>query len=247
MPEEQTSKPSGAAEKFAPYALPVSIVVAGALIAAAIYSLGGGIQLTPKKTTVGVPSPTPSQQPSLPSSGTGKVNLKVTDDDHIRGNKSAPVTIVEFSDLQCPFCSRFHPTMKQALKEYGDKVRWVYKHFPLDALHPEARPAAEASECVWEQKGNDGFWQFVDGVFENQQRIGSDLYKELAQKIGVNMSQFDNCVSSRKYQQKVESQYQEGTAAGVRGTPGSFVNGEPLFGAVPYDALKAAIDRALGK
>jgi protein-disulfide isomerase len=243
--EQATKKCCDTAERFAPYALPASIVIAGALIAAAIYSLGNGIQL-PKLPAKGTINDT-AQNPSLPSNGNGAVQVNVTDNDHIRGNKSAPVTIVEFSDLQCPFCKRFHPTMQQALQAYGDKVRWVYKHFPLDSLHPEARPAAEASECVWEQKGDDGFWQFVDGVFENQEKIGSALYRELAQKIGLNMGQFDNCVSSRKYQKKVEGDFQQGTAAGVNGTPTSFVNGEALPGAMPYDTLKAAIDRALAK
>lgn len=232
-----------------PYATPASIVLAGALIAGAIFFAGGAGPVGLQKAEVGLTGsnkPTSAPPPSGDGTGSaGKVELNVGSDDHIRGNPSAPVTIVEFSDLQCPFCQRFHPTLQQALAEYGDQVRWVYKHFPLDAIHPNARPAAEASECVAEQKGNDGFWQFVDGVFENQSRIGPDLYRELAQNIGLNMGQFDDCVSSRKYQQKVEDQYQQGVAAGVRGTPGSFVNGEAVSGAVPYDTLKAAIDKAL--
>lgn len=234
-----------------PYAIPLSIVLAGVIIAGAILFVGGGKSVELQKAEVGSTGfNNPTSAPSLPDGSTGsagKVELNVGSDDHIRGNPSAPVTIVEFSDLQCPFCQRFHPTLQKALAEYGDQVRWVYKHFPLDAIHPNARPAAEASECVAEQKGNDGFWQFVDGVFENQSRIGPDLYRELAQNIGLNMAQFDDCVSSRKYKQKVEDQYQEGVAAGVRGTPGSFVNGEAVSGAVPYDTLKAAIDRALQK
>lgn len=95
--------------------------------------------------------------------------LSITEKDHIRGNPNAQITIVEFSDFQCPFCRRFHPTVQQALAEYGDQIRWVYKHFPLDQLHPQARPAAEASECIAEQKGNDGFWQFADEVFKSQE------------------------------------------------------------------------------
>lgn len=97
--------------------------------------------------------------------------IQISDQDHIRGSVSAPVTIVEFSDLQCPFCGRFHPTLQKALQEYGDKVRWVYKHFPLDSIHAQARPAAEAAECIAEQKGDDGFWKFTDGVFKNQDRL----------------------------------------------------------------------------
>ena len=95
--------------------------------------------------------------------------LSVTEKDHIRGNLNAQITLVEFSDFQCPFCRQFHSTVQQALSEYGDQVRWVYKHFPLDQIHPQARPAAEASECIAEQKGSEGFWQFTDAVFKFQE------------------------------------------------------------------------------
>jgi len=94
--------------------------------------------------------------------------LEVAEDDHVQGNPSAPITLVEFSDFQCPFCKRFHPTVEQIFAEYGDQVKWVYKHFPLDQIHPQARPAAEASECIAEQKGEEGFWQFADAVFKAQ-------------------------------------------------------------------------------
>lgn len=242
MPEEQQNWQT----KYSPYFIPAAILIAGIMIASSILYTGGAFQGLPTTETKEDTGKTLGGQPSVQQPGSaGKTDIEVSQNDHIRGNPSAQVTIIEFSDLQCPFCKRFHPTAQQALAEYGNKIRWVYKHFPLDAIHPEARPAAEASECVWEQKGNDGFWQFVDGVFENQDRIGAALYRELAQQIGVNMAQFENCVSSRKYQQKVEDDYNAGVAAEVRGTPGNFVNGEPIPGAVPYEILKAAIDRAL--
>lgn len=98
--------------------------------------------------------------------GTGKteglVIEPVNDSDHLLGNPNAPVLMVEYSDLECPFCQRFHPTMKQALDEYEGQIAWVYRHFPLDALHPNARKAAEASECVAKVAGNDKFWEFID-------------------------------------------------------------------------------------
>ncbi|MDP2735432.1 MAG: DsbA family protein [bacterium] len=153
--------------------------------------------------------------------------------------------MVEFSDLQCPYCKSFHPTVQQALAEYGDSIRWVYKHFPLDGLHPQARPAAEASECVWEQTGDEGFWQFADTMFEKQELLSSAFYRTTAQQLGVNLSQFDTCVSTRKYQDKVEADYQQGIQAGVNGTPGSYVNGTPVRGAVQYSQLKAIIDSEL--
>lgn len=92
--------------------------------------------------------------------------LTITEKDHVKGNSNAQITLVEFSDFQCPFCKRFHPTVQQALAEYGDQIRWVYKHSPIDQIHPQARPAAEASECIAEQKGSEGFWQFADALFE---------------------------------------------------------------------------------
>ncbi|OHA63384.1 MAG: hypothetical protein A2842_01485 [Candidatus Wildermuthbacteria bacterium RIFCSPHIGHO2_01_FULL_48_25] len=173
------------------------------------------------------------------------MEFTITEQDHIRGNPDAEVTLVEFSDLQCPFCRSFHPTVQQALEEYGDTIRWVYKHFPLDNIHPEARPAAEAAECVWKQKGDEGFWAFADKVFEEQDRIGSTLYREVAESLGMDIAKYDTCVSQRTYEDKVEQDYQQGLRAGVTGTPGSYVNGIPVKGAVPYATLKAAIDQAL--
>jgi len=173
------------------------------------------------------------------------VNIKLSGKEYIRGDKNAKIKIVEFSDYQCPFCSRFHPTMQQVMAEYGDQVAWIYKHFPLDSLHPQARPASEASECVGEQKGNDGFWSFTDGIYANQATMGTALYEQLAQEAGVNMTKFNDCVSSRKYQQKVEADYQEGLSYGVDGTPGSFINGVPVRGALPYESIKSIIDAQL--
>jgi len=173
----------------------------------------------------------------------GPVDIKVTDDDHIQGDlDKAKITIVEFSDFQCPFCQSFHPTLEKIVSEYGNDVAWVYKHFPLDSIHPNARPAAEASECAAEQ---DKFWEFAGKLFENQSRLGTDYYKELASELGLNTKKFNSCVDSGKYKDKVESDYQEGVAAGVRGTPGSFINGQPLNGAQPYETVKAAIDSLL--
>lgn len=213
------------------FAVPLSIIVTGLIIA-------GAIVYTQKPKSNGLEKKATQEESK-------RQEFTITKEDHIKGNPKAPVTIVEFSDFQCPFCQRFHSTVEQALKDYPDKVRWVYKHFPLDQIHPQARPAAEASECAWEQKGNDGFWQFADAIYENQERLGKSLYQELAEKLGLNMEQFINCLSSRKYEDKVEADYQEGIKAGVRGTPGSFVNGELISGAVPYETLKEAIEKAL--
>ncbi len=165
-------------------------------------------------------------------------------EEHVRGDIDAPITIVEFSDFQCPFCLKFHPTMMQVMQNYQGQVKWVYKHFPLDSKHPQARPAAEASECAAEQ---NKFWEFADGLFENQPRLGQALYKDLASQLGLDMNQFEDCVSSRKYKDKVEQDLQQGIASGVKGTPGNFINGQLIPGAVTYENLKSSIDQVLSE
>lgn len=185
-----------------------------------------------------VGAPTPSAE--------NPVNIQLSGDEYVRGDKDAKVKIVEFSDYQCPFCSKFHPTMQQVMSEYGDKVAWIYKHFPLDSLHPQARPAAEAAECVAEQAGNGGFWDFTDYLFANQSKLSASFFEEAADQVGfIELDKFKECVSSRKYQQKVEADYQEGLSYGVDGTPGSFVNGVPVRGALPFETVKSIIDAQL--
>lgn len=172
----------------------------------------------------------------------------VTDDDHIRGDKNAEITVIEYSDFECPFCSRFHPTMQQVMTDYSGKVRWVYRHFPL-SFHPEALPAANASECAAEQ---NKFWEYADKLFENQDSLSSDYYKKLATELGLNVNQWQGCFDGSKYADKIESQSAGGASAGVTGTPGSFIvdqdgNAIPIKGALPYSSVAAAIDQLLGK
>lgn len=218
--------------------VPISIVISAFIIVGGILFTGGLPDTS--RGTAGNVQPTNNVVPSG-----GNIDIEVSDSDHIRGNPSAKVTLVEFSDFECPFCQRFHPSVVQALEEYGDDLRWVYKHFPLTQIHPQAFPAAEASECVWEQKGDDGFWEFTDAMFNNQGSLGLELYQSTARSIGVNMNQFDSCVSSRRYQDKVQADLDLGTKFGVTGTPASYVNGVPVRGAVPYEQLKAIIDAQL--
>ncbi|MBI4256545.1 DsbA family protein [Candidatus Uhrbacteria bacterium] len=170
----------------------------------------------------------------------------VTEADHIRGNVDAPITIIEYSDFQCPYCSRFHPTMLQVMEEYTDSVRWVYRHFPL-SFHPEATPAALAAECASEQ---GKFWEYADALFENQSSLGSEYYATLAADLGLNTTQWQDCFNTEKYNDVIEAQAQSGGAAGVSGTPGSFVidqdgNAIPIKGALPFSSVAAAIDSVL--
>ncbi len=222
------------------YITPLSIIIASLIVGGAI------VYSKSPQSTVGLSQKSAITQVTSPEKEEGaKAEFTITGEEHIRGNPEAPVTIVEFSDFQCPFCQRFHSTVQQIIEDYPNQVRWVYKHFPLDSIHSQARPAAEAAECVFEQKGNNGFWQFTDALFKNQSRLGGDLYKELAQSLGVSINEFESCISSGRYKDHVEADYQEGIKAGVRGTPGSFVNGESVSGAVPYETLKTAIEKAL--
>ncbi|NQU82743.1 MAG: DsbA family protein [Parcubacteria group bacterium] len=163
---------------------------------------------------------------------------------HIRGNFEAPITIIEFSDFQCSFCARFHDTMKEVAEAYPTQVKWVYKHFPLDSIHPYARKASEASECASDQ---NKFWEYTDGLYAGQSEITPEFLKELAKEIALDAVTFDECLDSGKYADKVEADYQEGIAAGVSGTPGSFINGELLGGAVPFSSIESKIEGILSE
>lgn len=175
---------------------------------------------------------------------------KLQDGDHVRGAKNPEVLMISYSDYECPFCARFHPTALQALDEYKDKLAFVYRHFPLDSIHPNARPAAVASECIAQLGGVEAFWKFTDYIFENQTTSLTDLSKTAVEASQINKSAFDNCFKDNKTADKVESDYQSGVGAGVTGTPGNFIvnsKGEvwQLPGAVPYATLKQTIEEAL--
>lgn len=175
--------------------------------------------------------------------------VDVSADDHLRGSLDADVFVIEYSDFECPFCQRFHPTVQQAVDEYGDQIAWVYRHFPLEMLHPNANPAAQASECVAELGGNEAFWTFADALFEGSPASLTNL-SELAGEAGVDTTAFDNCFDNEKYADKVQEQYDAGAAVGVTGTPGTVIvnkNGDSWLmpGAVPYATLQEAIDTAI--
>ena len=175
----------------------------------------------------------------------------VSESDHIRGSRDAEIVVIEYSDFECPFCERFHPTMKQALEEYGDKIAWIYRQFPLISIHPRAFPSANASECVANLGGNDAFWKFTDTVFGNQEKyLTDDGLAEAAVASGVKKDEFTSCYSAKKFESVVTSQQSGGEAAGITGTPGSFVINKKgdawlVSGAVPFESLKATIDEAL--
>ncbi len=161
----------------------------------------------------------------------------------LRGNPKAPVTIVEFSDFQCPFCVRARPTVNKVREVYGDRVRFAFRHYPLD-FHPQAQKAGEAAACAGEQ---DRFWQMHDRLWENPQKLGVPELKAHAQAIGLNPAAFATCLDSGRHAGLVESDMKAGQAYGVSGTPAFFVNGRPLVGAQPFEAFQAVIEDELAR
>jgi len=167
-----------------------------------------------------------------------------------RGPKDAKVTIVEYSDFQCPFCARVYTTLEQqVLKDYGDKVRFIYKNFPLSSIHPWAEDGAVASECGFQQ-GNDQFWAMYNGLFSKQGEITKDNLRdkvtEIAQGAGMDVAKFQECFDGKKTLDAVKADQSEGTALGVNSTPTFFVNGRRLSGAQTPENFKQLIDQELG-
>jgi protein-disulfide isomerase len=158
-----------------------------------------------------------------------------------KGPETAPIELIEFSDFQCPYCESAFPTVNQVLKTYGDRIHFIYRHYPL-AIHPRARPAAEASQCAAEQ---GKFWQFHDKLFGDQSKLGDEDFKQHAAQLGLDTAQFNACVDSRKYQVEIDNDIHAGDEAGVSGTPAFYINGRMLSGAQPFEAFKSIIDEEL--
>ena len=187
--------------------------------------------------------------------GAAKMRPVSKDRDHIRGNPDAPVTLIEYSDFECPFCKSFHLTVKKVVAESNGHVRWVYRHFPLDQIHPvKARKEAAASECAAELDGNDAFWKFADRFFEltpsNNRTDIDTVLPQIAREIGLDEAKFASCLASGRHDRRVEDDYQDAGASGGRGTPWSIVVSKsgktyPLSGAQHYAALKQLVDLAL--
>jgi protein-disulfide isomerase len=158
------------------------------------------------------------------------------------GPADAPITIVEFSDYQCPYCRRWHDQVYEPLlAAYPGKIKFVYRHLPLDSIHPDAIPAAEAAMCAGEQ---DAFWQFHEKLFSSE-ALGSQVYTQYAQDLRLNMKTFESCVSDRKYQQAVATDANFAINLGIRSTPTFFINGLAVVGAQPLDVFKQVIDKEL--
>lgn len=222
--------------------LPVSIIIAGALI-------GGALYFSNKNKNVAVNSGDPQGQVA----GDSAQIKPVDNEDHIIGSKNADLVIVEYSDTECPFCKSFHSTMKEVVTTYEGRVAWVYRQFPIAQLHSRAIKEAEATECAAELGGNQGFWNYVDKVFEttnsNDSLDPAELPK-IAVAVGLEEAAFNECLSSGKYSEFINKSVEEAIVAGARGTPYSVIiskSGEKVVinGAEPIASVKAKIDALL--
>lgn len=165
------------------------------------------------------------------------------DDDPMKGNKDAAVTIIEFTDYQCPFCGRARPTVKQLVSEYGDKIHYVLRDYPLD-FHPYAKKAAEAAQCAGDQ---GKYWEYSDELWNNQGALEIVDLKKYAATIKLDQKKFDECLDQGKFSAEVDKDQADGAKAGVSGTPSFFINGQMITGAQPAEKFKEMIDQALKK
>ena len=178
-----------------------------------------------------------------------------TPEDHVYGDRNAPVTLIEYSDFECPYCKRFHATAKQLVDRSNSRVNWVYRHFPLDSHNPGAQKQAEAVECAAELGGNEAFWKYTDTIYERTRSGGKGFPIEnlvpLAAEIRLDQGVFRACLDSGKYARKVQQQMRDGERAGVNGTPGNILlntrTGQALalMGAYPYERLHEAAESLL--
>ena len=178
--------------------------------------------------------------------------LKPNPNEHWNGTKNARYVWVEFSDLQCPYCQSIHPNLTKLLNTYSGKIAWVYRHFPLPS-HPKAQPAAEATECLNEQKGNEAFWKMTNTIFEKMPDIEVEEFTTIAVQLGADEQKFKTCVDSKKYEKKVKDQFNEGNNAGVNSTPTSFIydlksgNQVKVIGALAFEDLRKSLDNFISE
>lgn len=225
------------------YVVAGSILVAGLIIAGSIFFSGQNI--TPP---VGPPQlgniADHADQPMDNGAGDGR-NVpiaEITDDDYILGDRNADIVLVEYSDIECPFCKRHHPTLEQLVQDEG--VAWVYRHLPLESIHPNARSAANAAECVGALGGNDAYWDFLDAAFEAPNLTN---LSPLAVEVGISEASFNECFDAGTYDHEVDADLQDALGAGGTGTPYTVIvapdgSNVAVSGALPYASLKSLID-----
>jgi protein-disulfide isomerase len=175
--------------------------------------------------------------------------------DHIYGNVDAPVSLIEYSDFECPFCKRFHPTARKLIDSFDGQVNWVYRHFPLGFHNPLAQLEAEASECAGLLGGNEAFWRYTDLVYERTTSNGKGLLPEslalFADEIGLDQVKFEECLESGQMTARVQEDFEEGGRVGISGTPGNIIRNHSteevllVAGALPFEDMRVLIERLL--
>lgn len=224
-------------------ALMVIAVVFLGLINSKLGALSGSDVVKDSEAGTGTVKAAPSANNPSPSAPAANIK-EMMDDDAVKGSQDAPVTIVEFSDYECPYCGRFYrDTLGQIEKQYIDtgKVKLVYRDFPL-GFHKDAQKAAEAAECAGEQ---GKYYEMHNLLFEKGVAGGSSSFKSYASEIGLDRGEFDSCLDSGKMASEIAKDSKDGQALGVRGTPAFFINGKMISGAQPFSVFKAEIEAAL--
>lgn len=198
-------------------------------------AIAQGIAAAPAGAQAQAAAPTP-----LPA----RLDNVDVDDDPAFGDSNAPVTIVEFSDFQCPYCARyFSDTHQRIVDEYGDQIRFVYRDFPLSSIHPRAQASAEAAQCADDQ---NAFWDYHDLLFTNQSALDNESLISYAARLNLDTDKFRTCLESGKYTDEVLADFEAGREYGVTGTPTFFINGVRVVGAQPFEVFQQIIEEELG-
>jgi len=216
--------------------MPVAIIIGAIIIAGTIFATRS------------------TQEVAQKDAGNGEENAPLnisirplSPQDHIIGSPTAPIVLFEYSDFECPFCARINPTLKKIVADSNGQIAWVYRNLPLPpSMHPEARPAAEAAECVAAELGNAAYWKFSDAVFTHQQDMGATFYHKNAVALGADATAFDSCVEKQTYDSRIVADETEAGNNGGSGTPYTIIVGKkgtpvPFSGALPEAQILAKI------
>jgi protein-disulfide isomerase len=170
------------------------------------------------------------------------LKIPVTADDHVEGPADAPLTLVEYGDYQCPYCGAAHPIVKRVQKHFGQRLRFVFRNFPLNQAHPFAESAAETAEFAG---AHHKFWEMHDRLYENQEELGPELFVALARTLGLSVEALEKALQGGTYRARVKSDFTGGVRSGVNGTPTFYINGQRHDDAPDFETLVAALERAL--
>lgn len=257
MNTQTSNKESGIRISFS-ISTPIAILIGSLIISIAILINGGIIRFKGKTVAGTAPTSGTTQAAAVPQALPTEPVIGPVEplraEDHVRGDRNARILLFEYSDLECPFCKRFHPIAQQIVDTYKGQVAWVYRHFPLDQIHRKADKEAESLECANELGGEDGFWKLTDKIFEvtpSNDGLNLEDLPKLAGEVGLNQSAFKTCLDSSKYADHVEADYQGGIKAGITGTPGNILldtktkKTKLIPGALPFEQFKQTIDNML--